>query len=303
MIQSPPGGSIASVAAYTSATAAIGPENRSLRNGLASSVLRGAAACYPASRPLRGGCVLGDSRMDPQLLAAARAAFPANAKAVTLGAPVHRGECHPEPLVRVPLAMLNRHGLIAGATGTGKTKTLQLMAEQLSAAGVPVFLADLKGDLSGLGGAGGAERARERDAPGTPATPGSPPPCPVEFLSLTGQARRPAARHRVVVRSAAARQGARPERDADQRARAGLQVLRRPRPRAARLRRPARRARAPDGRGRRRARRTTAACRRPRSACCCARWSSSSSRARWPSSASPSSISTTCCRSSATAAG
>jgi DNA helicase HerA-like ATPase len=52
--------------------------------------------------------------------------------------------------IRIPLAMLNRHGLVAGATGTGKTKTLQLMAEQLSAAGVPVFAADIKGDLSGL---------------------------------------------------------------------------------------------------------------------------------------------------------
>ncbi len=52
--------------------------------------------------------------------------------------------------IRIPLAMLNRHGLVAGATGTGKTKTLQLMAEQLSAHGVPVFAADIKGDLSGL---------------------------------------------------------------------------------------------------------------------------------------------------------
>jgi DNA helicase HerA-like ATPase len=52
--------------------------------------------------------------------------------------------------VRIPLGMLNRHGLVAGATGTGKTKTLQLLAEQLSAHGVPVFAADIKGDLSGL---------------------------------------------------------------------------------------------------------------------------------------------------------
>src|SRR3954453_8812838 len=52
--------------------------------------------------------------------------------------------------IRIPLGMLNRHGLVAGATGTGKTKTLQLLAEQLSAAGVPVFAADVKGDLSGL---------------------------------------------------------------------------------------------------------------------------------------------------------
>ena len=56
--------------------------------------------------------------------------------------------------IRIPLAMLNRHGLVAGATGTGKTKTLQLLAEQLSAAGVPVFAADIKGDLSGLATAG-----------------------------------------------------------------------------------------------------------------------------------------------------
>ena len=52
--------------------------------------------------------------------------------------------------VRIPLGMLNRHGLVAGATGTGKTKTLQLLAEQLSTHGVPVFAADIKGDLSGL---------------------------------------------------------------------------------------------------------------------------------------------------------
>ena len=124
--------------------------------------------------------------MNPQLLAAARAAFPADAMAVTLGAPLHQGECHPEPLVGIPLAMLSRHGLIAGATGTGKTKTLQLMAEQISAAGVPVFLADLKSDLSGLAAAGEpSERVsgRARDTGYT----WKPAPCPVEFLSLTGK--------------------------------------------------------------------------------------------------------------------
>src|SRR5690606_13613136 len=52
--------------------------------------------------------------------------------------------------VGLPLAMMNRHGLVAGATGTGKTKTLQVMTEALSDAGVPVFVADIKGDLSGL---------------------------------------------------------------------------------------------------------------------------------------------------------
>ncbi len=58
--------------------------------------------------------------------------------------------------IRIPLSMLNRHGLVAGATGTGKTKTLQLLAEQLSANGVPVFAADIKGDLSGIATAGEA---------------------------------------------------------------------------------------------------------------------------------------------------
>lgn len=67
-----------------------------------------------------------------------------------LGAAVANGAAFPEVQVRLPLAMMNRHGLIAGATGTGKTKTLQLMAEQLATAGVPVFMADIKGDLSGL---------------------------------------------------------------------------------------------------------------------------------------------------------
>ena len=58
--------------------------------------------------------------------------------------------------VRIPLGMMNRHGLIAGSTGTGKTRTLQLLAEGLSRNGVPVFLADVKGDLAGM------DRSRER---------------------------------------------------------------------------------------------------------------------------------------------
>ncbi|MFD9935536.1 helicase HerA-like domain-containing protein [Streptomyces massasporeus] len=79
--------------------------------------------------------------------------------ALHLGALLWDGQCLPDAQIRVPLAMLNRHGLVAGATGTGKTKTLQLIAEQLSAQGVPVFLADIKGDLSGIA-APGREDAR-----------------------------------------------------------------------------------------------------------------------------------------------
>ena len=102
--------------------------------------------------------------MNPDFLDSVRSSFPTS-DAITLGAPMHEGAIHPEPLVRVPLSILNRHGLIAGATGTGKTRTLQLMAEQLSAAGVPVFVADIKGDLSGLAAAGSTNsRIEERVA-------------------------------------------------------------------------------------------------------------------------------------------
>jgi hypothetical protein len=125
-------------------------------------------------------------RMNSSVIDAARAAFPAAASTVTLGAVVHEGACHPEPLVRLPLAMLNRHGLIAGATGTGKTKTLQLVAEQLSAAGVPVFLADVKGDLSGIAAMGErSERVAQRAS--DTGYDWRPRAAPVEFLSLTGK--------------------------------------------------------------------------------------------------------------------
>ncbi len=74
--------------------------------------------------------------------------------AIDLGVLMEDDEPIPSAVVRIPLSMLNRHGLVAGATGTGKTKTLQLMAEQISAAGVPVFAADIKGDLSGIAAPG-----------------------------------------------------------------------------------------------------------------------------------------------------
>jgi len=124
--------------------------------------------------------------MDAKVIDAAKKSFPAAAAALTLGAVVHDGECHPEPLVRLPLAMMNRHGLIAGATGTGKTKTLQVLAEQLSAAGVPVFLADVKGDVSGIAVAGESnDRVQQRSK--DTGYPWQPAGCPVEFLSLTGR--------------------------------------------------------------------------------------------------------------------
>lgn len=69
---------------------------------------------------------------------------------LTLGAAMLDGETIKEAFVKVPLKTMNRHGLIAGATGTGKTKTLQVLAENLSDKGIPVLLMDIKGDLSGL---------------------------------------------------------------------------------------------------------------------------------------------------------
>jgi hypothetical protein len=68
--------------------------------------------------------------MDSRVLEAARAAFPQGPARIILGAVMHSGECVPEPIASIPLSMLNRHGLIAGATGTGKTKSLQLTAER-----------------------------------------------------------------------------------------------------------------------------------------------------------------------------
>jgi DNA helicase HerA-like ATPase len=81
-------------------------------------------------------------------------AYAFDGPALTVGALVVEEEAVSPVQVRLPLAMMNRHGLVAGATGTGKTRTLQAMAEGLSDAGVPVFLADIKGDLSGLTVAG-----------------------------------------------------------------------------------------------------------------------------------------------------
>ena len=107
-------------------------------------------------------------------------------QALELGVLMADGEPRPDATIRIPLGMLNRHGVIAGATGTGKTKTLQLLAEQMSAAGVPVFAADIKGDLSGLASPGEASEkllSRTRKIGQDWQAKGFP----VEFYALGGQ--------------------------------------------------------------------------------------------------------------------
>ena len=105
---------------------------------------------------------------------------------IVLGGAVHDDEVVPDAVVRLPLGSMNRHGLVAGATGTGKTVTLQVLAEQLSDEGVPVFLADIKGDLTGMASpAEGGGKIAERM--GALAQEWSGTAYPVELLNLGGQ--------------------------------------------------------------------------------------------------------------------
>lgn len=112
------------------------------------------------------------------------AGYASEGAALELGTVVLDGTTDPGAKIRIPLATLNRHGLVAGATGTGKTKTLQGIAEQLSAAGVPVVMADVKGDLSGLSAPGEDNEKIRARAVDTGASDWVPTGYPVEFLSL-----------------------------------------------------------------------------------------------------------------------
>jgi len=91
----------------------------------------------------------GDAPLPAADVDAIADAYAFEGEALEIGALVN-GSVERGAQIRIPLAMLNRHGLIAGATGTGKTRTLQGLAEQLAEKGVPVFAADMKGDLSGI---------------------------------------------------------------------------------------------------------------------------------------------------------
>jgi len=105
---------------------------------------------------------------------------------IYLGAGIYQGEILADAKVNLPLRMMSRHGLVTGATGSGKTRTLQLLAEQLSAAGVPVFMPDMKGDISGVAKEGIAnDKIKERaNALGINYTTSG---FPIELYSLSGK--------------------------------------------------------------------------------------------------------------------
>ncbi len=107
--------------------------------------------------------------------------------ALTIGSPMLDGELFNGARIQVALSMANRHGLIAGATGTGKTKTLQLLAGELSKAGVPVFISDIKGDVTGIAMPGDPTNPKVIERMASLEAPFAAAGHPVEFLSLSGK--------------------------------------------------------------------------------------------------------------------
>ena len=112
--------------------------------------------------------------------------YTATGESILLGAAMLNGETIGETSIKIPLKTLNRHGLIAGATGTGKTKTIQVLSEQLSSFGIPVLMMDIKGDFSGIAKAGEeqpfiTERHAKINIPYTTAS------FPVELMTLSEQ--------------------------------------------------------------------------------------------------------------------
>ena len=142
------------------------------------------AEAAPAAAPPAAEAAPAAGPLDQKHVDAIRAGYQMEGAALEMGALVN-GDAMPDVQIRIPLAMTNRHGLVAGATGTGKTRTLQGLAEQLSANGVAVFAADIKGDLSGVATPGeGNDKLLKRTAGiGQDWTPAS---FPVEYYSLGG---------------------------------------------------------------------------------------------------------------------
>jgi DNA helicase HerA-like ATPase len=136
---------------------------------------------------------------NPSFVDAIQAGYGFEGPAIGFGAAMHQDATLSQAQVRVPLGMLNRHGLVAGATGTGKTKTLQVLAEQLSAAGVPCFISDIKGDISGLGAPAQPNEKLTARAEAIGLADYAPTPFPVEFMTLVRD--KPGVRLRASVQS------------------------------------------------------------------------------------------------------
>lgn len=143
-----------------------------------------AAAPAATAGPKATAAPAASGPLDDEQVAAIRDGYAFEGAALEMGALVN-GDPMPDVPVRIPLAMTNRHGLVAGATGTGKTRTLQVLAEQLAGNGVAVFAADIKGDLSGIAAPGEpSEKLLNRtEGIGQAWTAAS---FPVEFFSLGG---------------------------------------------------------------------------------------------------------------------
>ncbi|WP_229790414.1 helicase HerA-like domain-containing protein [Mycetocola manganoxydans] len=140
----------------------------------AASVPEPAATAVPAA----------SGPLDATEIETIRVGYTFDGPALEMGALVN-GDPQSDVQVRIPLAMTNRHGLVAGATGTGKTRTLQVLAEQLSTHGVSVFAADIKGDLSGMAvpGDGNEKLLKRTRGIGQEWTPEA---FPLEYFSLGG---------------------------------------------------------------------------------------------------------------------
>lgn len=119
-------------------------------------------------------------------IAAVQKSYTTTLPSIHLGSGILNGEIMTDARVTIPLRMMNRHGLIAGATGSGKTRTLQVLAEQLADAGVPVFMSDIKGDLSGMAQPGTTNTRLEERATAL-GIEFKPEAFPVELYSLSGK--------------------------------------------------------------------------------------------------------------------
>ncbi len=121
-----------------------------------------------------------------ELIAIVNESYKVSGTSIILGAPKFQNEVLSGTQIKAPLKTFNRHGLIAGATGTGKTKTLQNLAEQLSVNGVPSLLMDIKGDLSGISQAG-TENPKIAERHAAIGVEWKPEAMPVEFLSISNE--------------------------------------------------------------------------------------------------------------------